>query len=556
MVKVILEYAFRKSFAIVLILAVSWSDASLKAQVGQTSYNFFYRVCFRDKGEYTARDFRAEDLLSPRAIERRNRAGIQTPHLTDLPVWQSYLTEISSLGYTLHSVSKWMNCALYKTTGPMDTEILLSLPYVTGVAIVKNISTKNGYSDKLDFFYRQAELPPYDNPVRMLGGNYLHTSGFDGTGILIAVLDGGFRNAENIPALESLRRRKGIKGTYDFVLNTESVYGHHHHGTAVLSVLAGDLPNLIKGSATGAQYLLLRTEDDNTEYPVEEDHWVAGAEYADSSGADIITSSLGYSTFDDPDMNYKYSDMNGNSTFVTKAADIAASKGILVVNSAGNERDNDWSYIIAPADGDSVLAVGAVDAGRVISSFSSAGPSADNRVKPDVAAQGVDVPVQFDINTVARANGTSFSCPVISGMCACLMQAAPYTLNHEILNAVLASSDRFSQPDSLYGYGIPDIAKAITILQNKYLPANSDSPSVGPNPFEDHLNIIFRENPERLRVEIFNLSGKLMLIKEFDSFTGRYLRLYEPGRLQKGLYIIRMSTEKEVYKLKILKVSN
>ena len=251
----------------------------------------------------------------------------------------------------------------------------------------------------------------------------------------------------------------------DFVRDSRFVYDYSGHGTAVLSILTGEIGGQIAGSAPGADYWLMITEDTDTEYPAEEDLWAAGAEFADSIGADIITSSLGYFIFDDQQMNYKNSEMDGNTTFVTRAADIAASKGILVVSSAGNERENEWINIIAPSDGDSVLAVGAVDATGEIASFSSSGLSTVNRIKPDLVAQGVNVPLQTADNVLQRSSGTSYSCPVISGLCACLMQAVPLATNYDIIIALHNSSDRFQTPDLLYGYGIPDMVKVISQLQ-------------------------------------------------------------------------------------------
>ena len=204
--------------------------------------------------------------------------------------------------------------------------------------LLKTPGKKNNFNDKLDFKIEQADLPPFDRPVTMVNGNPLHNSGYDGKNILIAVLDGGFINADQISSLNGLRNRNGIKTTYDFVKKNNSVYNSSSHGTAVLSVLAGKITGQIEGTAPGADYLLLKTEDVESEFPCEEDFWAAGAEFADSSGADIISSSLGYFNFDDPTLNYKYSDLDGNTAFVTRVADIAASKGILVVNSAGNER--------------------------------------------------------------------------------------------------------------------------------------------------------------------------------------------------------------------------
>ena len=305
------------------------------------------------------------DLLSPRAITRRQKAGIQVPDFRDIPVEQDYLNQISLLGLKLHSTSKWMNTALFKSQSAFDINILLNLPFVSDVKIVKTPGKKSRFNNKLDFQVTQSDFPPFDRPITMINGLRMHDSGYDGKNILIAILDGGFINADEISSLSDLRTRNGIKKTYDFVKNNRSVIIPATHGTAVLSVLAGNIPGQIEGTAPGADYLLLKTEDVESEFPCEEDFWAAGAEFADSSGADIISSSLGYFNFDDPSLNYKYSDLDGNTAFVTRAADIAASKGILVVNSAGNERNKVWKRIIFPSDGDSVLAVGAVDGIRL-----------------------------------------------------------------------------------------------------------------------------------------------------------------------------------------------
>jgi hypothetical protein len=324
----------------------------------------------------------------------------------------------------------------------------------------------------------------------------------------------------------------------------------------VLSILAGSEPGSIAGSAQGADYWLLRTEDTGSEFPVEEDFWTAGAEFADSIGADIISSSLGYYAFDDPALDYKYSDMDGNSTFVTRAADIAASKGILVVNSAGNERDNTWLHIIAPSDGDSVLAVGAVDGYKVISSFSSSGPSYDRRIKPDIVAQGVSVPVQVQELIVERSSGTSFSCPLISGMCACIMQAVPRATNADIISVLHSASDRFLYPDSLYGYGIPDLTMAINQLQEKYLTKPENESVVSPNPFDNELKITFRENPEQLRIEMYNLSGKLIMKMNYREYISRSLIINDFGNLAKGIYFIRLYTPGGIFTHKVIKINS
>jgi subtilisin family serine protease len=538
------------SFTLLLINSFNSIDCQEKTN------NYFYRIYLKDKGTNDINSFSPGELLSEKAVKRREKAGIPVPDIRDIPVFSGYIDQITVLGFKLHCTSRWMNTALFKTENLADISALLTLPFVREVKIVKNTSGKGQTYDKLSFKTRQEDLPPYDQPLLMLNGLTVHNSGLNGRGILIAVLDGGFSNADNISSLYGLRSRNGIKGTFDFVKHNEFVYGFHNHGTAVLSVLAGYIPESIEGTAQGADYWLLRSEDTETEFPVEEDFWTAAAEFADSLGADIISSSLGYCTFDDPLMNYKFSDMDGNRTFVTQAADIAASKGILVVNSAGNERNKTWIRIIAPSDGDSVLAVGAVDGYETISAFSSAGPSYDRQIKPDVVSQGVSVPVQVQASIVERSNGTSFSCPIISGMCACIMQAVPKAVNSEIISALHSASDRFLRPDSLYGYGIPDIAATINSLQDKYILKPGDGSLISPNPFSDELKIIFREIPGQLTFEIYDINGKLVMKKNFRDYISRILILDDFQYIRKGIYFVRLITPGGIFIHKVIKVNN
>ncbi len=518
------------------------------------SYTWFYRVYFRDKGSKSASDYALEELVSAKAIGRRAKAGITTPDIRDVPVSKEYTSIIESQGFTLHCTSKWMNSALYKTTSQADPGKLTSLPFVRAVKIVKSSSKGSGYIDKSDPTVSLAALPPYDMTVTMVNGYPLHNSGYNGKGILIAVLDAGFTNAGQISSLNGLRARKGIKDTYDFVLKNNNVYGYNSHGTNVLSVLAGKLEGEIEGTAQDADYLLLRTEDAGSEYPCEEDFWAAGAEYADSTGADIITSSLGYNNFDDAAMNYQLSDLDGNTAFITRVADIAASKGILVVNSAGNERSKPWKQIMFPADGDSVLAVGAVDGNRIIAGFSSAGPSFDRRIKPDVSALGVYVPVQTTATSTERASGTSFSCPLIAGMSACLMQAVPQALNYEIIKALRASSDRYNVPDSLYGYGIPDMKLALSLLQDIYVKKPENLIVASPNPTTGSFELVFRSPPEVFSIEIVSANGKIISRSNYSGYAGRTLLNDELSNKEQGLYFIRVITETGTTVLKIIKI--
>lgn len=535
---------------VLLLLFLPAENCFLSAQ---PVYSYYYRIYLRDKGGDEPSQSSLSDLFSQRAVSRRLKTGNSLPDFNDLPVNKHYLDQITALGFKLHCTSRWMNSALFKTENPADLSSVMALPFVSDVKVVKNAGTKAGKVDKLAFSLNQADQPPYDRPLTMLNALPVHNSGFTGEGIVIAVLDAGFSNAENITSLQTLRDRGGISGTRDFVLNDNGVFNYHYHGTAVLSVLAGSFPDFLEGSGPGANYWLLRTEDPDTEFPVEEDFWIAGAEYADSVGADIISSSLGYFNFDDSSMNYKYSDFDGRTAFVTRGADIAVSKGILVVNSAGNERNSAWIHIIAPSDGINVIAAGAVDGNKVISSFSSAGPSYDRRIKPDVVAQGVSVPVQIETASVSRSSGTSFSCPVISGLCACVLQAVPKATPYDIIEAIKHSSDRFLNPDSLYGYGIPDFTKVIYLLQEKFVLKPGNNPIAFPNPFTDKLQIIFNIPPERLRIELYTLSGEKIFGRNFEEYISRSIELTNLSSLKQGVYFLRLGTQAQTTTLKLVK---
>ncbi len=525
--------------------------SSLRAQLSP-DYNdlYLYRVYFNDKGA-VPQAFSPEELLSPAAVARREKLEIPCPDETDLPVSRQHITTITGLGYSLRCTSKWMNTALFSSGKVADTDELEALWFVDSVKLVKRPSapvksTGNKYGVTVPAAYADA----YD-PRLPLNGQALHQSGLTGKNIVIAVLDAGFMNADIIESLDPLRQRGGIIATHDFVSGSDFVYDFHTHGTAVLSILAGVLPGMINGTAPGSRYLLLRSEDDESEYPVEEDYWIAAAEYADSAGADIITSSLGYFTFDDPSMNYSFSDMDGNTAFITRGADIAASRGILVVNSAGNERNKEWIRIIAPSDGDSVLGVGALNQDLTISSFSSAGYSSDGQVKPDVSAPGVLIPMQYQPGLWHQGSGTSFSCPVISGLCASLMQAVPASSPAEIIDVLHRSSDRYNSPDSLYGYGVPDFVRALGYLEDVHTFRPDIPVTAGPNPFFDQINIWFHETPEKLTVTVTAAGGETMYKRYWPAYASRSCVIDGLGHLGQGIYYVKIVTEhgEKVFKM-------
>lgn len=370
--------------------------------------------------------------------------------------------------------------------------------------------------------------------------------------MLIAVLDAGFYKANLMPALSHLYVSGRIAGIRDFVNPGSDVYLEHEHGTMVLSTMAGLIPGQLVGTAPAASYLMIRTEDASSEYRIEEFNWIAGAEYADSIGADIINSSLGYSDFDDPSMNYRYSDMDGMTTRVTRGANMAADRGILVFSSAGNEGLTEWKHIVAPADGTEVIAVGAVDSERKYATFSSMGPGAGGLVKPDLAAMGRGTAVQSSFGSVVPRSGTSFASPVMAGMAACLWQANPDVPAAEIRRIMQIAGHQHNKPDHLLGYGIPDMHLAHMILNQFNVPDDpaANSWTLFPNPFSDRITLIPETAINRKTdFEVFTLSGQLM--ERFSEYTGSYTRTFRLAHLTPGVYLIRISTENtsEVHKL-------
>lgn len=528
----------------------------VKAQLSYPSYDklWCYRVWFSEKTN-TLSEYSPEDLLSPAAIARRAKYGIPSITYSDIPVSRQHINTLSRFGFRLKCTSRWLNTALFTTTEPKETATYEEYYFIDSIQLVKVPSEPvKRSSNKYGQTVALADSPAYD-PRKPLNGNILHESGFTGRNITIAVLDAGFINADKIEALEPLRQRDGILTTRDFINENSYVYDYHTHGTSVLSILAGSLPEIINGTAPGADFLLFRTEDDLTEFPAEEDYWVAAAEYADSAGADVITSSLGYFRFDDPTMDYSFSDMDGDRPFITKGADIAVSKGILVVNSAGNERNKEWLRIIAPSDGDSVLCVGALKQDLTISDFSSAGYSSDGQVKPDVVAPGVAIPIQFDPEMWHSGSGTSFSCPVISGLAASLMQAVPEASPVDIINALRESSDRYSRPDSLYGYGLPDFLKALRLLEADHTFMPAVIMTAGPNPFTDEIYIWFHEPPGSLAVSVTTGDGKVIQEKRYKQYAARSFRLEGLGNLAQGLYIVRAETDQGDRTFKMIRIN-
>jgi hypothetical protein len=377
----------------------------------------------------------------------------------------------------------------------------------------------------------------------MLHVDYLNDLGFTGAGMLIAVLDAGFFAADTTSVLQSLYAENRVIATWDFVTGQPVDYTQYsNHGAFVLNCMAANAPGFYVGSAPDASYLLLRTEDAPTENVIEEYNWAAGAEYADSAGADVFNTSLGYTTFDDSTKNYTYDDLDGNTAVITIASDIAASKGILVVNSAGNAGGSQWRYVGAPADGDSVLAIGAVFDTREVTGFSSKGPSADGRVKPNVMAMGGFVPMPIGLTDIFYINGTSFSGPILAGAATCLWQSRVTYGNMDIFQSIEESSDRFTNPNDDYGYGIPNMGLAHYFVTGvDEMNQVGSSIQVYPNPTEGMVYIsLLTPNAEDMSVEVFDLSGRAQLNTSISMVDQAYG--VDISTLKTGIYLVKVTT--------------
>ena len=439
-----------------------------------------YVIQFKDKATTTYSLIDPSPYLSKRAIDRRINYNISLDS-TDLPVPATYIAQIQSLpNVTVLNISRWLNAVTIQTTDATTIAAIHALPFVqntSSVAAKTSTAAKNKFIEELSPLpvtsaRPQGVLNDYFNygassfkEIHLHKGEFLHNIGLRGQGMQLAMLDGGFFNYTSLNAFDSVNANNQILSTWDFVARHASVVEDNAHGMQCFSTIAANIPGQFIGKAPKANFYLFRTEDASSEYPIEEFNWACGAEKADSIGADIISSSLGYGYgFNAPVPDYPYSNLNGDITMSARAADLAAKKGLLVFNAAGNSGNDYWRMIVTPADGDSVVAVGAVNAAGTAGSFSSYGPSADGRVKPDIASIGVGAMIQTASNTIVVSNGTSYACPNMAGLATCLWQGFPEFNNMRIVRALKEAANNYATPDNRIGYGIPDMKKAFTSL--------------------------------------------------------------------------------------------
>lgn len=484
------------------------------------------------------------EMLTQRALDRRTHQNIALDGM-DVPIEADYVNQIKAIaGIDVKAKSKWLNALHVRGTIALINS-LKSISYVARIdfankalnqtgKIVKETKTKaltKTKEAKVTYAYGTSR-----NQIEMLNGTVLHQQNFTGVGKIIAIMDGGFPGVNTVQPFERLRNNNQILGGYNFVSRDTNFYVGDTHGTYVLSTMGGYKETELVGTAPDASYYLFITEDSNGENPVEESLWVEAAEEADRLGADIINTSLGYFDFDNSAYNHTYSQMNGNTTFISRGAEIAASRGMVVVASAGNSGGSSDPYIAAPADAASIIAVGAVNASRVKANFSSIGPSFDNRVKPDVMAQGVASVLSNEKGNIVTANGTSFSGPILAGMIACLWQALPDKTARQIRDLVIQSSDRYANPSAQYGYGIPDFgtAKALQVAEfdTKYF-------GIYPNPATDFVTVTFPESFNKGIVVFYSILGQKVFEKQLDGVE----KMFSVESLGKGIYIYKIQSE-------------
>ena len=473
-------FSTEKAHQIFLFLLATFLPASFAAAQPAPVDSRKYLVCLKDKANTPYSLNNPSQFLSHRSVQRRLKQGISLTE-RDLPVNSAYADAIRQAGATVRYTSRWLNAALVEAT-PATLETILRLPFVKGLERKEALAAvqlpaggqiSGGQSvagpTKHGQLISQSEPPlrygPSIDQAAMIGADQMHQQGYRGEGMLVAVLDAGFRNVDQDSHFRHLFTNNQLVSTFDFVRCEPGVYEDSDHGAQVLGTMAGFEESKLVGTAHQARYILLRTEDASSESRVEEVNWLMAAEYADSAGVDVINSSLGYNTFDDPSQNYVYADLNGDKALITRAADWAAAVGILVVNSAGNEGANRWQYITAPADGDSVLAVASVNRNQVRAPSSSKGPSADGRVKPELAALGSGAVVGVSAaGNVVTSGGTSFSAPVLAGMATGFWQAHPQLTNMQVIDFLIRSASQYARPDSLLGYGIPHFVRASLLV--------------------------------------------------------------------------------------------
>lgn len=514
-----------------------------------------YVVFFADKTGTPYSINAPETFLTQRALDRRERQNISISE-SDLPVNPAYVQGLRDAGAAVIYTTKWMNGALVSCDDGI-LSALEDLPYVSSVEFVSpGNHPASGSRSKFKTEVTEAAAEATDTQLSMLGLDAMHLDGKQGDGIVIAVFDGGFLGVDITTPFQHLftNNQIDLNSSFDFVSGTSNVFQYDDHGTRVLSIMSANVDGSFTGGITEASYQLYVTEDVPTEYRIEEYNWLFAAERADSAGADIIHASLGYNTFDIGDMNYDKADLDGNTTVVTRAAQLAFSKGMVVVTSAGNEgNDPSWGIITGPADGKDVLAIGNVNSFGVRSPTSSTGPSAAGRIKPDLVALGSSTSLINSSGQEAFGSGTSFSAPLVTSLVAGIWQAYPDLTNSELIKALRHTASQAENPDNLLGYGIPNYLAVKHYLEQS---SQTEPVIIFPNPVTDILTVR-PASPEGGNIKLALVSGQGQLVTErevsFSWLNNQYTA--DVSGLASGIYILRLTTVDRILTFRIVKMN-
>ena len=495
------------------------------------------------------------DFLSDRSVNRRALQGLAVDH-HDRPVRQDYVQEIKDMDIEVRHISRWLNGIAMTNLDAGTFQEVLDLSYT---------DTVPWFPETDDLFFPQPSVtprfdPPLSNPpgfdygmasnqIRMLETDLLHELGYTGKGVWIAVLDGGFRNVDSLSSFELLLDEGRILGTRNYV-NELPVYRlSSSHGMYVLSTMGGEWNGHLVGTAPHASYLLCSTENSQQETRLEEIAWIEAAEYADSLGVDVINTSLGYSDFDGTSFDYTYRDLDGKTAFISRAASLTASRGMVACNSAGNEGDDPWYYITPPGDAFDILTVGAVDLSNQIANFSSRGPTYDSRIKPDVTALGVASAIQSTQGGVTQGNGTSFASPILAGSVASLWQAYPDLSARELIHWIRQSGDRHRNPDSTYGFGLPNFSQTYHAITHVPVRFPAGELELWPNPARDILMIrIPEELPEEQEIRFYDIQGRI----QATFWSGLPAEVALPPSLSPGMYVVTIRTSSTIYRSRLI----
>ncbi|HEX6891257.1 MAG TPA: S8 family serine peptidase [Chryseolinea sp.] len=514
-----------------------------------------YMVFFKDKAASSFSTSQPLEFLSQRAVDRRVRQGISVNE-QDIPVNENYVEAVSEAGANVFFRTRWMNGVLVQC----DASLIPTLEDLSFVDRVEFVAPNkkllpNGRS-KAHQRTKGAKLAGKTQiQLEMIGLDEMQSAGYKGETIYIGIFDSGFQGVDGALPFQHIftEGRIDVGLSKDFVFNSDDVFQYDEHGTEVFSVIAAFQDGNFIGGSYEANYQLYVTEDVNTEYRIEEYNWVFAAERADSSGVDVINSSLGYYDFDDTSMNYSKNEMNGETTVITRAAQFATDRGIVVVCSAGNEGTLPWQTITAPADARDVLAVASVNSVGQRSTTSSVGPSADGRIKPDVAALGVNTSVIKPDGSAGSASGTSLASPLVASLVAGVWQRYPQLTNKEVVEAVRRSASQAESPDFLIGYGIPNFMAVVNYLDER----PQDNPfEVYPNPVLADTLTIRPFDPGQItscRVEILSSQGQLVHSTEAEFSWLNRTYTANLSQFAAGMYYLRILWGEKRYTFKLVK---